>query len=128
MDDCIFCKIIKGEIPCNKFFEDEKFIAFLDIHPVAKGHSLIIPKEHFVWMQETPDDIVSDAFVLSKKIMNKMLQGLGVDYVQVSVVGKDVPHFHIHLIPRKLADDIHSHQAVKYEEGEVAELINKLKD
>ncbi|OGI76563.1 hypothetical protein A3C57_03155 [Candidatus Nomurabacteria bacterium RIFCSPHIGHO2_02_FULL_33_12] len=107
MNTCIFCKIIKGEIPCDKVYEDEKVLAFLDIHPVSTGHTLLVPKEHFVWMQDTPDDVLIYCFLKVKELIIKMKEKLNVDYVQVSVVGKDVPHFHIHLIPRKLEDDIH---------------------
>lgn len=96
----IFQKIVAGEIPATKVYEDEKFLAFLDISPVYFGHTLLIPKEHFVWMQDAPDEVIKNIFVLTKKIMQAMKAGLPCDYVQISVVGDEVPHFHIHLIPR----------------------------
>ncbi len=100
--DCIFCKIVSGLIPANKVYEDDDFISFLDIHPVEIGHALLIPKEHWHWMTDVPDEIIAKAFIVAKKLMTQMKQDLPCDYVQVSIVGKDVPHFHIHLIPKKL--------------------------
>ncbi|NCS99693.1 HIT family protein [Candidatus Parcubacteria bacterium] len=96
----IFEKIIDGEIPCTKVYEDEKLLAFLDINPVYYGHTLIIPKEKYVWMQDAPDNLISDIFIKTKELMKSIKKGLSCDYVQVSVVGDEVPHFHIHLIPR----------------------------
>lgn len=127
MNDCIFCKIIKGEIPSYKIYEDESFISFLDINPVSKGHALIIPKNHIEWMQEAEDSLISKVFILAKKIMLTIKEKLPCDYVQVSVVGKDVPHFHVHLIPRNLGDDIHHKEVLKYSDGEINEIINKIK-
>lgn len=100
MDNCIFCKIIKGEISSHKVFEDEDCFIFLDINPVTLGHTLLIPKEHYKWMQETPDEILNHCFLQAKNLMNKMKDKLKADYIQLSVVGTDVPHFHIHLIPK----------------------------
>lgn len=127
MNDCIFCKIIKGEIPTHKIYEDESFISFLDINPVSKGHTLIIPKNHIEWMDEADDNLVKEIFLLSKKMMLNIKEKLPCDYVQVSVVGKDVPHFHVHLIPRNLGDDIHHKEILKYKEGEMEQVINKIK-
>lgn len=104
--NCIFCKIIKGEIPANKIYEDENFLAFLDINPVKKGHTLIIPKTHITWMHEADDSVIEKTFVLTKKMMKHFIEKLPCDYVQVVVVGHDVPHFHVHIIPRSLKDDV----------------------
>jgi histidine triad (HIT) family protein len=105
-NETIFGKIIRGEIPATKVYEDEKFLAFLDINPVTKGHTLLIPKEHFVWIHEAPDDLVGHIFVKAKNIINAMRKSLPCDYVQVGVVGNEVPHFHIHLIPRMLSEEV----------------------
>ncbi|HWC57515.1 MAG TPA: HIT family protein [Candidatus Paceibacterota bacterium] len=107
-DDTIFGKIIREEIPATKVYEDEKSLAFLDINPVAKGHILLIPKDQYEWMQDVPDELLSHLFIKAKGLMRAMVMGIPCEYVQVSVVGKDVPHFHIHLIPRKLHDDLHA--------------------
>lgn len=118
MNDTIFGKIIRGEIPATKVYEDEKCLAFLDIHPVAKGHTLLIPKEQYVWMQEVPNELLSYIFIKVKELMLAIKEGFGCDYVQVSVVGKDVPHFHVHLIPRYLHDGLHGWETGSYEETE----------
>lgn len=99
MDNCIFCKISKGEIPSTKVYEDEKFFAFLDINPESEGHTLLIPKSHYVWMQDAPDDLLGEIFVVAKKLMQKLIDEKNCEFVKVKVVGKDVPHFHIHLVP-----------------------------
>lgn len=118
MDNCIFCKIIKGEIPCAKIYEDDKFFCFLDINPVSKGHTLLIPKEHHMWMHETPDELLGETFLSAKKIMNTLRETIPCDFVQVSVIGKEVPHFHVHLIPRLLNDNIEEHKKISYENDE----------
>ncbi len=128
MENCIFCKIGAGEIPHNKVYEDPNFIAFLDINPVNKGHTLLIPKKHSVWMHDTEDEIIEEIFKLSKKLMKAMIKGLPCDYVQVTVIGKDVPHFHVHLIPRHMNDNLpqYSTQTLSKEENlDAIERISK---
>jgi histidine triad (HIT) family protein len=126
MEDCIFCKIGKGEIPCDKIYEDKDFLVFLDIHPVSDGHILIIPKEHIVWMQEADDGTISEIFKLTKKFMLALKKGLPCDYVQESVVGNEVPHFHIHLIPRHEGDNFRNFPTKEYKEGQEKELVQKI--
>jgi histidine triad (HIT) family protein len=99
MDNCIFCKIAKGEIPSTKVYEDEKFFAFLDINPESEGHTLLIPKEHYVWMQDSPDELIREIFIVAKNLMQKLIDEKKCEFVKVKVIGKDVPHFHIHLVP-----------------------------
>ncbi len=101
MEECIFCKIVAGTIPAEKTYEDEKSVAFLDIHPKAPGHTLLIPKEHYTWFEELPDDISDHLFRVAKQLAKTMKQDPAIGYVQLSIVGKDVPHAHIHLIPQK---------------------------
>lgn len=124
---CIFCKITKKEIPSDLIYENNKFFVFLDINPVSHGHILIIPKKHVTWMQEASDKTISDIFKLTKKIMLTMKKAMGCDYVQVSVNGEEVPHFHIHLIPRWLDDELqkHSYPRKKYQGSETFELVKK---
>ena len=126
MHDCIFCKIAKGEIPSEKIYEDDIFLAFLDIGPVSDGHTLIIPKKHIVWMQEADDKTISGIFKLAKKLMLSLKRGLQCDYVNISVAGIDVPHFHVHLIPRYLNDGLLKWPTKKYKEGEMKEVAKKL--
>lgn len=124
--NCIFCKIAKGEIPYNKIFEDKSFLVFLDIKPVNHGHLLIIPKKHIVWMQEADDKVISDVFKLTKKMMLALKKSLQCDYVQVSVVGNEVPHFHIHLIPRYYGDNFRNFPTKEYKELEADKVLNKI--
>jgi histidine triad (HIT) family protein len=105
MDTCIFCKIASGEISAQKTFEDENFIAFLDIHPKTPGHTLLIPKNHHHWVWDLPDGLFVQLFETAKKLVPELKRKTSADYVQLSVVGKDVPHAHVHLIPRKLDDN-----------------------
>ncbi len=126
MDDCIFCKIVKKEIPSDNIYEDEKFLVFLDIKPVSDGHLIIIPKKHIVWMQEADDETISEIFKLTKKMMITLKKALGCDYVQESVVGNEVPHFHIHLIPRYHAIRFPNLPTKTYENGEEKEVLKKI--
>lgn len=103
MTDCIFCRIITKEISAEIVYEDDIAIAFLDAHPKALGHTLLIPREHYVWMQDVPDELLAKMFVTAKKLMIELQTKYSADYVQLDVVGKDVPHFHIHLVPQKLS-------------------------
>jgi histidine triad (HIT) family protein len=129
--DSVFGKIIRGEIPAVKVYEDDQFLAFLDINPVSKGHTLLIPKEQYVWIHETPDDVVAAIFVKAKELINAMRASLPCDFVQVGVVGNEVPHFHIHLIPRLLTDTVEqtSRPHTPYESSEEMEAYaSKIKE
>lgn len=99
MQDSIFTKIIKGEIPCHKVYEDEKTIAFLDIHPVREGHILVVPKSQveFLWDLESVDYAAVMSTV--QKIALHLREQMNVPYVGEQVIGVDVPHAHVHLIP-----------------------------
>ena len=129
MNNCIFCKIIAGEIPTEKIYEDNKVLAFLDINPVTYGHTLVIPKKHYTTMTDVPDELLAYCYTKSKELMIKIKQALKADYVSVSVVGLDVPHFHIHLIPRKLNDGLANFWPTKtYPEGELKKIAEKIKE
>ncbi len=101
MNDCIFCKIIKGEIPSKKIYEDDKVIAIMDINPVVDGHVLVIPKEHFENFYEISDEALSHVYkvarILSKDIISK-LNKTGIT-LQVNYGYNLVNHFHLHLLP-----------------------------
>lgn len=126
---CIFCKIVKNEIPADKVYEDDKIIAFLDINPVAPGHTLVIPKAHHEVMADTPDELLAYIFVQSKKLMQTLKTAMGADFVVLSVVGIDVPHFHIHLIPRKHDDGLENFWPTeKYTEGEQKGVAEKIRN
>lgn len=97
--DSIFTKIIKGEIPCYKVDENEKFIAFLDINPLAKGHTLVVPKEQIDKIWDINDHLYTEMWLYTKTISQKIEKAIPCNRVGVLVEGLEVPHAHIHLIP-----------------------------
>lgn len=108
-DNCIFCKIIAGDIPSTKLYEDENYVVMFDIGPATKGHALVIPKDHYANLFELPEDIAGGAYVLAKKMATKMkdkFQADGVNILQNNgeVAGQTVHHFHMHIIPRYKGD------------------------
>lgn len=103
-EDCIFCKIAAHKIPSAVVYEDDTLLAFADIKPVAPGHTLLIPKEHYEWFYEVPEAISTKWFAAAKQLAQKLKEEHGADYVRLSIVGKDVPHAHMHLIPQKISD------------------------
>lgn len=126
---CIFCKIVNNEIPADKVYEDDKIVAFLDINPVTPGHTLVIPKAHHEMMVDTPDELVPYIFIQCKKLMKDLKVAMEADFVVLSVVGIDVPHFHVHLIPRKHGDDLANFWPTeKYAEGEAGEIAEKIRN
>lgn len=128
MENCIFCKIIKGEIPSAKVYEDKKILAFLDINPVNFGHTLVIPKEHYQMLIDTPDDLVAYIFVKVKHLMDNIKKAMKADFVVVSIVGIDVPHFHIHLVPRYFNDGLADFWPTKkYGEGEIEVVAERIR-
>ena len=105
MDNCIFCKIIKGEIPCQKVYEDDKFLAFLDINPIAIGHTLLIPKTHYRWVYDIPN--FGEYWQVAQKIaVDIKNSALNPEYISFITMGNEVEHAHIHIIPRNLDDSI----------------------
>ncbi len=124
MHDCIFCKIIKGEIPSSKLYEDDKVYAFLDIQPVNKGHTLIIPKEHYNDLLETPDETVDAMFRAVKKVAPAVMKGVNADGFNLGMnnkaaAGQVVFHAHLHIVPRFRDDGLKLWPGGKYDEGEV---------
>jgi histidine triad (HIT) family protein len=111
MENCIFCKIIKNEVPCYKIYEDDFVLAFLDINPIVIGHTLIVPKQHFENIFEIEDEYLQKVITASKKISLKMKKALWVEGVNLyqangSVAGQTVDHFHLHVLPRRQGDSI----------------------
>ena len=109
MNDCIFCKIAAGEIPSATIYEDDDFRVILDLGPATKGHALILSKKHYADITEIPEDLLSRAAVLAKKIVTFMMKALPCDGYNVvqnngEAAGQTVFHFHIHLIPRYNGD------------------------
>jgi len=97
MENCIFCKIVNGQTPSHPVYEDEKFLAFLDIRPQSPGHTLVIPKEHFRWVWDVPN--IGEYFEIVKRIALAQKKAFDVEQVICKIVGEEVPHAHIWLIP-----------------------------
>ena len=127
MNDCIFCRIVSGDIPSAKVYEDDDVLAYLDIKPVSYGHTLIIPKTHHEWLYDTPDDLLTEMMKTVKFMMPKLRDAMSADSVTLSVVGIDVPHFHIHLIPRKKNDGLPRWPEREYENGEMESVAEKIR-
>ena len=107
--DCIFCKIVAGDLPCVSIYEDSDTLAFLDIGPVVKGHTLVIPKAHHDPIMETPADVLAKVIVTVRRVARAVVKGLAADGMNVTqangaVAGQVVPHIHFHLIPRSESD------------------------
>lgn len=133
MDNCIFCKIIAGEIPSAIIFEDEEFKAILDRFPGNIGHVLVLPKKHYSNIFDIDEDVAGRLFRLATKIAKNMKEVLGFEAMNVvqnngSLAGQTVHHFHLHLIPRYENDKV----MIKWEQldltdEQIAEIQNKLK-
>lgn len=109
MEDCIFCKIVKGEIPAEKVWEDSKFLAFLDANPRIKGHSLVIPKKHFDTFMDLDKETSSNYFDAIKKTAETLIKKYNADGFNIVLnngesAGQIIPHAHFHIIPRKKGD------------------------
>lgn len=102
----IFSRIVQGEIPCYKIAEDEKFFAFLDINPLAKGHTLVIPKKEVDYIFDISDEELGEMIVFAKKVAQKLKNKIECKRIAVVVLGLEVPHAHIHLIPMNSEDDV----------------------
>jgi histidine triad (HIT) family protein len=129
--DCVFCKIVEGTIPSDKIYEDEHTVAFLDISPVNIGHTLVIPKDHYPNIYETPEDIMGNMMKTAKKI-SIALRALDADGVNVTMnnnfaAGQVVFHSHIHVIPRFSNDGFELwHGKRGYNDGEKSEVAQKI--
>lgn len=95
--DCIFCKIVKGEVPSHKIYEDNKFLAFLDINPREKGHTLVIPRGHYRWVYDVPS--FDQYWLVALKVTRAVQEALQPQYVSYFTYGA-IPHAHVHILPR----------------------------
>ncbi|MDD5901558.1 MAG: HIT family protein [Lachnospiraceae bacterium] len=132
MDNCVFCKILKNEIPSATVYEDNKFRAIMDIGPVAKGHVILLAKEHTANLLEAEDELLSAALPAVKKVANAVKKTVGCDGINVlqnngEAAGQTVFHLHIHVIPRTNEDGVKlPPQKASYAEGEAAELARRI--
>jgi len=115
MEESIFTKIVKGEIPAHKVYEDERVLAFLDIHPVSSGHTLVIPKRQVEFVWDLDDADYQAVMAAAKAVARRMRDVLGVKYVGVKVVGVDVPHAHVQLVPFNVSAEYSAPQDMESE-------------
>ena len=127
MDDCIFCKIVKGIIPCYKVYEDNRYLGFLDITPLNPGNTLLIPKKHYRWVYDVPDFGIY--WETAKKISTVIQKKLGATSINFLTVGEEIPHAHIRIIPRFENDggvlDLKNFKKISSEE--MKKIVEKIK-
>lgn len=135
---CVFCKIIAGEIPIYKVYEDENFIAFLDIKPINPGHTLVVPKNHYANLSEIPDVELGNLIISVKKLAGLLAEKLNFTDYTISenngpLAGQSVAHLHFHIIPRFENDILtnwdhkeHRRGEREYEPGEAEEVLKKI--
>ena len=123
----IFSKIIAGDIPCYRIAEDEKFIAFLDIEPLVKGHVLIVPKIEVDKFFDVPDDFLAQMLVFAKPIAHAIEKTFNCNRCGITVIGLEVPHAHMHLLPVNSANDLNFTKAkLKVTSEELKEVQQKI--
>lgn len=110
MEESIFTKIVKGEIPAHKVYEDDKVLAFLDIHPAQPGHTLVIPKTQVEFVWDLADEEYQAVMMVSKKVALRLREVLQTRYVGEKIIGVDVPHAHVQLIPFDTVDQFKAPQ------------------
>jgi histidine triad (HIT) family protein len=134
MGDCVFCKIVAGEIPSTKVYEDDDVLAFMDIAPIVRGHVLVIPRKHYNPITDTPDETLAKIIAVVKKVAKAQVGSLHADAINVTqangrLAGQVIDHVHFHVIPR-FNDDEHSWnmpQGRYDDDKEAAELAESIK-
>ncbi|MCF7795846.1 HIT family protein [Patescibacteria group bacterium] len=131
MEDCLFCKIVNGEIPCDKIYEDEDFLAFLDISPMYYGHTLLVTKKHFKDISEVPFEILSKYLNIANLIAKALCKTLDVEDYNIRInkgksAGQIIFHVHLHILPRMRGDACLNN--FKYKDLEKKKLLSKIKE
>jgi len=128
MKECIFCKIASGSVEAKKVWEDEKYLAFLDLEPITEGHLLLIPKKHSDYIFDLAEDEYRNLFDIAKKIAGPLKEAMRAKRVGIIVEGFGVPHVHIHLVPINLGNELDPNRAHRVDETQLnktAEVIAK---
>ncbi len=124
----IFTKIVNGEIPCYKIAEDDNYLAFLDINPLKKGHTLVIPKQETDYFFEMDDDLIAGLNVFAKKVAHAIDKTMDCKRVGIAVLGLEVPHAHMHLIPiNELGDINFANPKINLEQSDFEEIAEKIR-
>ena len=132
MQDCIFCKIIHGAVPCMKVYEDEHTLAFMDVARDVDGHILVVPKAHRKNILDCDEETLQDLMKAVKRVSDHLVDNCGYDGVNLlnasdESAGQSVPHFHIHIIPRKKNDGIDAWPRFEGAKAEIAEIWERVK-
>jgi histidine triad (HIT) family protein len=123
----IFTKIINGEIPCHKIAETEDFFAFLDVFPCAPGHTLVVPKKEVDYLFDLSDELYAGLMAFAKSLEPAIRKAVPCKRVGVAVIGLEVPHAHVHLIPINSMNDMNFNSKIKISQEELAEIAEKIK-
>lgn len=131
MQDCIFCKIIRGEIPSHKIYEDESVLVFLDINPINPGHTLVIPKRHYENILDTPPDILCKLITTIQTVAPAVLVAVGTDSFHLDInngatAGQVVFHTHFHIMPRFIDDGYELWKGRQAGQSELADIAEKI--
>ena len=125
----IFTRIVEGEIPCHKVAESEDYLAFLDINPLVKGHTLVIPKEEVDYIFDLSDELLEGLMVFSKRVAKAIEETIPCERIGVSVIGLEVPHAHVHLIPMQGMGDMNfSNPKLELSSEELAEIAIQIRN
>lgn len=130
--DCIFCKIIKGEIPSETVYQDDKNIAILDINPVKPGHTLVLAKQHVPNFTEAPTEVIDNLLNVCQKVGGLVMKATDSEGYNLSVnngraAGQVIDHLHFHIVPRHTGDGLKLWPQQKYKDGEMAEVAEKIR-
>ena len=107
-DTCLFCRIAAGDLPAHKVYEDDQILAFLDLHPIRPGHTLVIPKEHHVWFEDLPEHLATAITTCTQRLARAMKRLYRVERVAMFYTGIHVPHAHAHVVPMHHVHDVSS--------------------
>ncbi len=123
----IFTRIVNGEIPCYRIAENEHFLAFLDVFPLVKGHTLIVPKQEIDYIFDIEDAMLSDMMIFAKRVAKAVHTAMPCQRVGMSVIGLEVPHAHIHLVPMQTANDLNfTRSKIQVEKSEMEDIAARI--
>ena len=127
MEDCLFCKIIKGEIPSYKIWEDRNFFAFLHINPINPAHTILVLRKHLGYIFDLEEPLYSEIFKTAKELSEPLKRAVGAKRIALAIEGFLIPHVHIHLVPVNKVNDLDPNRAKKANPEELSNMAEKIK-